>query len=199
MFIVTQMCYKKPECDSLKTLLVRKSQQLVLWRTLRMLIGEIIPDQLWRAWGWISLGQFHSPDLSHPEMNGSENLANDLWFPLYLEREYKRIKRWAQEAMCISVSMTDERQLREQTPSYWGISTLQGFWRGPDTHCLLDSGFAMIHNTASKQQSRQITRLGSAWLCVTFSGEPVPFIHSYRKFQVTSHKWLGQHQTLAPN
>lgn len=42
----TDVLLQARECDSLKTLLVRKSQQLVLWRTLRMLIAEIIPDQL---------------------------------------------------------------------------------------------------------------------------------------------------------
>lgn len=52
-------------------------------------------------------------------MNESENSANDLWLPLYLEREYKWIKEWAQEAMWISVNMADEMQLREQTPSSW--------------------------------------------------------------------------------
>lgn len=120
----TDVLLQARECDSLKTLLVRKPQQLVLWRTLRTLIAEIIPDQLWRARSWISLGQFHAFYSSHPEMNESENFADDLWFPLYLEREYEWIKRWAQEAVRISEDMTDERQLREQTPLYSRNSTL---------------------------------------------------------------------------
>lgn len=49
-------------------------------------------------------------------MNESENSANDLWFPLYVEREYKWIKGGAQESMWVSVHMANEMQLREQTP-----------------------------------------------------------------------------------
>ena len=54
-------------------------------------------------------------------MNESEDFENDLWFPLYLEMEYKWVKERAQEAMWISMNREDEMQLRKQTPSYWTL------------------------------------------------------------------------------
>lgn len=57
-------------------------------------------------------------------MNESEDSVSDLWFPLYLEMEYKWVKEWTQEAIWISVNREDEKQLKEQTPSYWTLNPI---------------------------------------------------------------------------
>lgn len=57
-------------------------------------------------------------------MDESEDFENDLWFPLYLEMEYKWVKERAQEAMWISVNREDEIQLREQIPPYWTLDPI---------------------------------------------------------------------------
>lgn len=111
-------------------------------------------------------------------MNESENFENDLWFPLYLEGEYKWVKEQTQEAMLVSVNKEDEIQLREQTPSYWTldplhisdeVSILYTFLK-ETRYGLLSVKWLLsgIHKLAPKQYTKITPRVCVSSLCDTF-------------------------------